>query len=384
VPDTITGPLRRALKRGLLGGIRGVTSRYPVLLPMEAHADALFLLKAPYRVDGDVLSIELLDSSRGQLQTTLLGYTGHAPNAVLWESGPVPYDGPCEFAFDLQSGATTMRGRRIGVCARPVGGRRFSWRFVLATDRGLRTRITGHYRPALRGAGEADYFTGSTYVDYDAQARGEAATIKGLMTRFGARGPVLDVGCATGLILDDLRRSGYPAVGIDRSAWAVEQANARVGEAAAFVADLERDGLPPEVTGLAPFGTVVLWAVFEHFRSPFGVLASLGAVAAPGSVLLVNTTNANSLTRRLFGADWEGYYDETHHGVDALTVPTLRSGLADCGWDARLVTTDRVWSLDADASAATLRDWWAADGRFRRLLAERDLGDFVTCVAVRR
>jgi hypothetical protein len=31
----------------------------------------------------------------------------------------------------------------------------------------------------------------------------------------------------------------------------------------------------------------------------------------------------------------------------------------------------------------TLRDWWVADARFRRLLTERDLGDFVTCVAVR-
>jgi hypothetical protein len=32
---------------------------------------------------------------------------------------------------------------------------------------------------------------------------------------------------------------------------------------------------------------------------------------------------------------------------------------------------------------AWLKDWWVADARLRRLLTERDLGDFVTCVAVR-
>jgi hypothetical protein len=34
-------------------------------------------------------------------------------------------------------------------------------------------------------------------------------------------------------------------------------------------------------------------------------------------------------------------------------------------------------------SRATLREWWAIDARFRRLLAERELGDIITCAAVK-
>ena len=35
--------------------------------------------------------------------------------------------------------------------------------------------------------------------------------------------------------------------------------------------------------------------------------------------------------------------------------------------------------LVVELTRATLRAWWAADARFRRLLAERDLGDLLTC-----
>jgi hypothetical protein len=47
------------------------------------------------------------------------------------------------------------------------------------------------------------------------------------------------------------------------------------------------------------------------------------------------------------------------------------------------LSTHSVWDGSADPVHETLRDWWVADARFRRLLTERDLGDFVTCVAVR-
>jgi hypothetical protein len=42
-----------------------------------------------------------------------------------------------------------------------------------------------------------------------------------------------------------------------------------------------------------------------------------------------------------------------------------------------------VWDGNADPTHATLREWWASDARFRRLLTERDLGDLITCVATR-
>jgi hypothetical protein len=77
------------------------------------------------------------------------------------------------------------------------------------------------------------------------------------------------------------------------------------------------------------------------------------------------------------------YFDSTHHGVDQITVKSLREELPRLGWKVSELATRLIWDADADPTRATLRQWWAADARFRRLLAERELGDFITCVAVR-
>jgi hypothetical protein len=69
--------------------------------------------------------------------------------------------------------------------------------------------------------------------------------------------------------------------------------------------------------------------------------------------------------------------------VDQITVTKLREELPRLGWCVSELTTRLLWDADADPTRATLRQWWAADARFRRLLVERDLGDFITCVAVR-
>ena len=113
-----------------------------------------------------------------------------------------------------------------------------------------------------------------------------------------------------------------------------------------------------------------------------GVLAKLTGCARPGTVLLIMTANAHSLSHALFGPDWEGYFDWTHFGVDRITVKSLREELPRLGWRVSELTTRLLWDADADPTRATLRQWWAADARFRRLLVKRELGDFITCVAV--
>jgi hypothetical protein len=109
----------------------------------------------------------------------------------------------------------------------------------------------------------------------------------------------------------------------------------------------------------------------------------LSGVAAPGAVLVLTTTNADSLTHRLFGAEWEGYFDGTHRGVDLVGARSIRETLPRLGWRIVTLETHAVWDGSADPTRATLREWWASDARFRTLLAEQELGDLVACVAVK-
>jgi SAM-dependent methyltransferase len=241
--------------------------------------------------------------------------------------------------------------------------------------------MTGHYIAIRTAEDDGRYYEGDDYVDYESQSVGERATILRMLRATRAEGPVLDVGCATGGLLSALMSAGYDAIGIEQSQWAVDAANARVGEGKAFQCDAEVDALPAAVARAAPFGAIVMWAVYEHFRDPPAVLARLSALARHGSALLVNTTNAASLSRMLFGRDWEGYYDWTHLGADSVTVSSLTDALSANGWKIESLITHSFWHAGADPDQALFRNLETNDSRFRNFLKSRGLGDFIVCTA---
>jgi 2-polyprenyl-3-methyl-5-hydroxy-6-metoxy-1,4-benzoquinol methylase len=373
------------LKHALLACLSRVSRRHAVLLPSEARdEDSILDLRAPYRIEGPVCRVELLEPGPAQFTATLLGYSGHFPVRTIWTGAERTYAGPCALELDLTTGAVKLGGEGWGHAPLPLPSRRFCWQLDLTHARGRRrSRLTGHYRSVEGSSIDESYYSGENYVDHEAESAGDHGDIVEILRRHAAEGPVLEVGCATGGLLAALDAAGLPSVGVDISAWAVERAGERLGADHAWRCDVERDPLPGEIKARGPFGALVLAAVFEHFRDPFAVLAKLTGCARPGTVLLIMTANAHSLSHALFGPDWEGYFDWTHLGVDRVTVESLREELPRLGWRVSELTTRLVWDADADPTRATLRQWWAADARFRRLLVERDLGDFITCVAVR-
>jgi len=378
-------PLVTRLKGLFLRALSRITNRHAVLLPAEAgRDDALIDLRAPYRVTGAVLTVDLRETGSGRLSATLLGYEGHFPVRVLWTGEAREYPGPSALGLDLVSGAVRLDGSDWGRVPLPLPGRRFCWKLrLVAPDGRVRERLTGHYVPLDVSAVGREYFEGENYVDHEAQSAADHLEIVRLLRAHGARAPVLEIGCATGGLLAALDAEGLTGVGVDISEWAIARAAERLGPGRTWVCDFEKDELPAAITARRPFGTLVLAAVLEHFREPFAVLARLTPLAAPGTVLVISTTNRDSLSQMLFGSEWEGHFDWTHRSVDQISARTLRAELPALGWRIERLTTDLVWDISADPTRATVREWWATDARFRRLLAERELGDIVTCVAVK-
>lgn len=373
------------LKGLFLRALSRITNRHAVLLPAEAGSDdALIDLRAPYRVTGTVLTVDLRETGSGRLSATLLGYEGHFPVRVLWTGEAREYPGPSALGLDLVSGAVRLGGSDWGRVPLPLPGRRFCWKLrLVAPDGHVRERLTGHYVPLDVSAVGREYFEGENYVDHEAQSAADHQEIVRLLRAHGARAPVLEIGCATGGLLAALDAEGLTGVGVDISEWAIARSAERLGPGRTWVCDVEKDELPASITARRPFGTLVLAAVLEHFREPFAVLARLTPLAAPGTVLVISTTNRDSLCQMLFGSEWEGHFDWTHRSVDQISARTLRAELHALGWRIERLTTDLVWDISADPTRATVREWWASDARFRRLLAERELGDIVTCVAVK-
>jgi 2-polyprenyl-3-methyl-5-hydroxy-6-metoxy-1,4-benzoquinol methylase len=381
----MTVPVVTRLKGLFLRALSRITNRHAVLLPAEAgRDDALIDLRAPYRVTGTVLTVDLRETGWGRLSATLLGYQGHFPVRVLWTGEARTYPGPSALGLDLVSGIVRLGGSDWGRVPLPLPGRRFCWKLrLVAPDGRVRERLTGHYVPLDVSAVGREYFEGENYVDHEAQSAADHLEIVRLLQAHGARAPVLEIGCATGGLLAALDAEGLTGVGVDMSEWAIARSAERLGPGRTWVCDVEKDELPASITARLPFGTLVLAAVLEHFREPFAVLARLTPLAAPGTVLVISTTNRDSLCQMLFGSEWEGHFDWTHRSVDQISARTLRVELPALGWRIERLTTDLVWDISADPTRATVREWWASDARFRRLLAERELGDIVTCVAIK-
>ncbi len=381
----LNSKLKPRIKNSALGVLRTLTRRHPVLLPSDACSEAAILhARAPYRVELPGLVIELQQEERGWLTAELLTYVGSFPTTIAWKGSPRAYMGPCQFSFDLVNGAVCLNGEAWGRVNPPLSGRRFCWRFVLDDgNRHIRRRLTGHYIAVAERMVDGDYFNGDDYLDHEAQSAQEHRDILDLLQRHNALGPVLEIGCATGGLLAVLDKIGVHSLGLDSSEWAVTKAVERLGPRRAWVCNVEHDQFPDEVLRHAPFGTVILWAVLEHFTDPFRVLERLTSLCSKGSTLLINTTNADSLTHIMFGEQWEGHFDWTHRGVELVTAQCVRQWLNALQWRIHWLTTGHIWDRDADPSRATLRDWWDADSRFRELLTERELGDLLRCVAVK-
>lgn len=376
--------LRAWVKDAALASMHRLTGRHAVLLSGAARCEeSTFDIRAPYRVDGPMLTLELRHAGRGRLTSAVLAYEGHFPTRTLWTGPARDYAGPCDLSLDLTTGSVGLAGRQWGCVPLPLPARRLCWHLALVgADGAKRQRLTGHYLPVEGRAIDAAYFHGDNYVDHEAQSGANHGHIVDLLRRYQARGPVLEIGCATGGLLAALDAAGLPAFGVDSSEWAVARATERVGPGRAFVCDVEKEPLPAHVRALSPFGALVLPAVLEHFQDPFGTLMRLTSVGGAGTTLIITTANADSLTHAIFGREWEGYFDWTHLGVDQVGARRLREELPRLGWQVAHLSTYSVWDGSADPVHETLRDWWVADARFRRLLTERDLGDFVTCVAV--
>lgn len=98
---------------------------------------------------------------------------------------------------------------------------------------------------------------------------------------------VLDVGCSTGFIADELRRCGGQVVGLDIDVPGLTAARARFGGQTAW---LSADG------GALPLAdesvdVVVFNQIYEHVVDPEGVMAEIRRVLAPDGVVYLGLGN---------------------------------------------------------------------------------------------
>ena len=151
------------------------------------------------------------------------------------------------------------------------------------------------------------------YMHEEAGRRKSADTILKYLKKMDKKGRILDVGCATGFLLDQARAQGWEVYGIELSAWAVDYAKNKLQLPNITQGSLKDANYPDNF-----FDVVVLKDVIEHLTAPKETLEQIRHVLKPSGILCCNTPDIDSLVSKMLGAKWWGikqshlYYFNRH------------------------------------------------------------------------
>lgn len=159
---------------------------------------------------------------------------------------------------------------------------------------------------------------------YQASERQRRETARHVLQSIRQHAPegkrLLDVGCNTGLFLDEAAHS-FEVEGVELSRWAAGQASRRHKVHTVPVSELP-------VT--SQFDVVTLFGVIEHFDDPLRELRAIARVLKPGGLFVIYTGDVDAWLPRLFGKRWWWYQGMHLHYFSSRTLGLM---LGRAGFD---------------------------------------------------
>lgn len=143
---------------------------------------------------------------------------------------------------------------------------------------------------------------------------------------------VLEIGCATGDLLMQIRNEGADVKGIEISDFAADIARKRGLD---VITGTIEDYL---TLNQEPFDIVMAFEVIEHVLSPTSFLKFCSEIIRPGGLLLLSTPNYACAKR--FGREWFGFNASFEHiwffKIDILKEMAVSSNLEIVYWETNL------------------------------------------------
>jgi 2-polyprenyl-3-methyl-5-hydroxy-6-metoxy-1,4-benzoquinol methylase len=148
-------------------------------------------------------------------------------------------------------------------------------------------------------------------------------------------GKLLDVGCGPGHLLEEARKRGYDAVGVDPSAEAVKHVQARLGKNSAINAPYSKELFPEN-----SFDLITLVHVIDHVVEPKKLLETMRYHLKPGGHVFIATHNIDSWLAKLTGKGFIAWSVQhiTYYTPGTLREMTRRAGFSPVSTRGSLTT----------------------------------------------
>ncbi|MAG55067.1 MAG: hypothetical protein CMJ83_02125 [Planctomycetes bacterium] len=199
----------------------------------------------------------------------------------------------------------------------------------------------GYTSPRLDGAriheiyGDSYFNSASAeaygYSSYETDLEGYLRTFRRkakVISRHVAQGPVLEIGCAAGAFLEVMRERDHEVWGVEISRGILEAARNRCGFEKLFCGRLD------EVVSELPkgrFDILAMFDVIEHLSDPLKELALCHELVSDGGVLVLQTQDVSSRTRRMLGSKWHHFKQLEH--IYHFSPVTIRDLLGRAGFE---------------------------------------------------
>ncbi len=162
---------------------------------------------------------------------------------------------------------------------------------------------------------------------YEQEEEGRRRTFRGAVERLNAvcpgKGSLCEIGCYTGIFLEQARLQGWDVSGVELSDWARSIAAEKRGLRCFSSIEQERQ------TGTL-LDSVVLWDVIEHVPDPRSMIRQVSGMLKPGGTLGLSTIVMDSLSARLLRHKYP-FLMEMH--LIYFTRKTLTRLMEECGFE---------------------------------------------------
>lgn len=170
---------------------------------------------------------------------------------------------------------------------------------------------------------EIEKFYPESYISYPLPVEDEKSRMRKLDRQFGVTkrrrkiekhskkrmGRILDIGCATGVFLNEMKSHGWDAYGVEPSSYAAGVAVERSG-LNVFNGYLDEVDFEDHF-----FDVITLWDVFEHLADPNEALRIIKRILKPDGSLVITMPNTDSWERKIFNQYWAGWDVPRHYHI---------------------------------------------------------------------